>query len=98
VKDIQLLTVLVDSGELSDDEDKVFRSMLSQIDRDARQPKTLSKKQREWAESVYHKLGLDRDAPSENLYSTGQVKKPIGPLPVMGWEKFPKALKPANRR
>jgi hypothetical protein len=90
--------MLLNSGALSDEEDQAFRSMLSFIDADKRtNPRVLSSRQRSWAESVYKKLGLDKDEPSENLFSTGAVKKLAGPLPTMGWEKFPRPLKPPGR-
>ncbi len=97
MKDQALLAALLGSDKLTDDEDRAFRSMLSFIDSERRSVRTLSARQRAWAESVYKRLHLDEEEPSQNLYSTGAVPKPTGPLPQMGWEKFPKPLKPPGR-
>lgn len=98
MKDQAILAALLGSEKLSDDEERAFRSMLSLIDdTERRSPKMLTSRQRAWAESVYKRLHLDEEEPSQNLYSTGAVKKPAGPLPVMGWEKFPRPLKPPGR-
>lgn len=96
--DTTLLNMLLASDALSEDEERAFRSMLGFIESNHRAPKQLSSRQRAWAETVYKRLGLDKDEPSQNLYSTGSVKKPAGPLPQMGWEKFPRPLKPPPRK
>jgi len=66
-----MLTALLTCGKLSEEEESAFRSMLSQID-NAKQVKTLSSRQRQWAESVYAKLGLMDEEGSANLISSGK--------------------------
>lgn len=95
--DRSILTALLSCGALSDEEDSAFRGMLSYLESDKKgASRSLTTKQRQWAESVYARLHLDRDDPCQNLYSKG-VGHPTKPLPVYPWE-LNRPLKPPGRK
>jgi hypothetical protein len=71
-EDIKVLRALIKSDEVGEDESRIFADMYDKLER--RKGSCLSSPQREWAERVYYRLGLDREEPAENLVSTGKVK------------------------
>ncbi len=96
--DLSMLRALVDpdnTAELQDSEREAFNDMLGRIE--SGRGSMLSAKQREWVERVYLKLHLDASEPSENLFSSGKVKKPEGPPKVFPFETMPRPLKPPGR-
>jgi hypothetical protein len=96
MNDRSILTALLGCGALSDEEDSAFRGMLTYLEHDKRgAARTLSTRQRQWAEAVYARLHLDKDEPCKNLYSQG-VGHPTKPLPVYPWE-LNKPLRPPGR-
>jgi hypothetical protein len=88
------LSALLDSQKLTPDEERAFRDMMDQLE--AGGVARLSTKQREWVDRVYHKLQLDAEEGSANLFSSGKVKK-TGKETVYPWETGPKPLKPPGR-
>lgn len=92
VEDKQLLDTLLQEydHELQDNERESFQDMREYINGNS--IRTLSRKQRLWAEAVYKRV-----APTyENLVSSGAVKNVshIGPL---GYEMLPRPLRPPGR-
>lgn len=94
--DRSMLQALTDPDvRLQDNEREAFADMLAKLET-GRQIR-LSEKQRQWVEGVYLKLHLDAKEPSENLFSSGRVKPPTGPVKVFPFETMPKPLKPPGR-
>ena len=96
MNDKTLLASLLNSGKLSEEEEEVFRGMLERLDGNIRSIKTLSDRQRKWAEAVYTRLKLADDEPCKNLHSSGKIPKSNKPIPKFAWElNLP--LKPPGR-
>lgn len=88
----ETLQDLLDSGRLSDDETKAFTDMVET-------GRPLTKKQKEWAEKVSTRVGLDPGV--ANLASSGQV--PVTAADRKSLQEFltslgPKPLKPPGKR
>lgn len=86
------------SDKLTEDERNAFTDMLGRMESGS-SPK-LSPKQRLWAERIYLKLHLDAEEPSENLVSSGRVRRPKpeeGPVKVFPFETMHRPLKPPGR-
>lgn len=96
MNDKTILTALLNCGKLSEEEEEAFRGMLGRLDSDLRSTKTLSDRQRKWANMVYDRLGLKDEEPCKNLFSSGKVPKPTKPLPIYPWE-LNKPLKPPGK-
>jgi len=96
MNDKTILTALLNCGKLSEEEEEAFRGMLGRLDSDLRNTKTLSDRQRKWADAVYDRLKLKDEEPCQNLYSSGKVPKPSGRVPIFAWE-LNKPLKPPGR-
>src|SRR5512137_2292918 len=96
MNDKTILTALLNSGKLSEEEEEAFRGMLERLDSNSRNTKTLSDRQRKWANAVYTRLGLKDEEPCQNLYSSGKVPKPSKPIPVYPWE-LNRPLKPPGK-
>jgi hypothetical protein len=94
--DSQMLRMLLDDERLSDDE----RSSFEDMDRQLSNKGSLTRKQHQWVESRYKQLGLDAQEPSENLVSSGKVKKGGKSDVTLPWEVpgYVKPLKPPGRR
>jgi hypothetical protein len=98
--DLKILRALVrHTDDLDDGEADAFTGMFDRLD--SGRISSLSSAQREWAERVYYKLGLDREEPSENLVSTGQLK--VTEEERQSLQAFlstlgPRPLKPPGRR
>lgn len=96
--DLSMLRALTDPdhvSELQDSEREAFNDMLGRIE--SGRAVRLTEKQRTWVEGVYLKLHLDAKEPSENLFSSGKVKKPEGPVKVFPFETMARPLKPPGR-
>lgn len=96
MNDKTILTALLGSGKISEEEEDAFRSMLERLDLDPRGNKTLSDRQRKWANIVYDRLKLADEEPSKNLFSSGKVPKSSKPVPIFPWE-LNRPLKPPGR-
>jgi hypothetical protein len=70
IPDSKLLEDLVDSEKLSDEEEAALTQMLDDLTTGRFQK--LTPRQRDWAEGVHKRLGLDPG--TENLVSSGRVK------------------------
>ena len=94
--DAKILNDLLDSEKLTDEEETAFSEMLDSIN--SRRFQKLTTRQREWAEGVHERLGLDPGA--ANLVSSGQVK--VSEEQREGLQDFlgtlgPKRLRPPGR-
>ena len=94
----KLLTELIDSEKLSDEELEAFSGMLDDLT--SGKIKKLTPKQKDWAEGIHCKLNLDPG--TANLVSSGQVK--VTEAQKEDLKKFienavgPKRLKPPGRK
>jgi len=91
--DDEILTELLKCEELDEAAREAFESMRMRLP--MQKDRTLSYKQRNWANSVYEKLRPDLDEVA-NLVSSGKVPVPKN-LPTFEWEKN-KPLKPPGRK
>lgn len=97
MNDKTLLASLLNCGKLTEEEEEAFRGMLSHLDSDRRGSRTLSDRQRKWAQAVYERHKLDQEEPCQNLYSSGKVPKPDKPVTIYPWE-LNRPLKPPGRK
>lgn len=86
-----MLEALCNHEGLSDEESPAFLDMR----RRARAGFPLSKAQREWVERRYFVYELDAEEPSENLVSSGAVRKTSSV--VLPYEKLYRPLRPPGK-
>jgi len=97
--DRKVLQALVrHTDDLEDAEAQAFTDMFDRLESGRQQ--TMTPKQRDWAEKVYYKHGLEREEPAANLVSTGKVK--VTEAERKDLKKFldslgPRPLKPPSR-
>ncbi len=96
LSDTKLLEDLVESEKLSEEEEAAFSRMLDDLV--AGKFQKLTPRQRDWAEGVHKKLGLDPG--TENLISSGKLK--VTEEQRAGLQDFlgtlgPKKLRPPGR-
>lgn len=95
--DQELLSSLLESSKLTQDQTEAFERMLGDLK--AHRFPRLSKRQRDWAEDLHARLGLDPG--TENLVSSGKMS--VTADERKGLQEFiaslgPKHLKPPGRR
>jgi hypothetical protein len=93
--DLSMLEALAaNTDRLTSIEEEKFLNMLSALKHGHKQE--LSPDQRRWAENTYLRLQLDAEEPSENLVSSGKVKK-TSSTARYAFELQPKPLRPPGR-
>src|SRR5574343_296156 len=96
--DKAMLTALLTSGKLSEEEEGAFRSMLTRID-NGKQTTSLSSRQRQWIQAVYDRLGLADEEGSANLISSGKyVPTAAEMVKRYPWEMKKGPRKPPGRK
>jgi len=91
ISDLALLRAILEA-DISEYEREAFQQMFDRLD-EKREDRTLSIKQRQWAQDVHDRLGLE--TPCENLFSQG-IGHPSRPLPKYPWEQN-RPLRPPGR-
>lgn len=94
-----LRALLRNDDSLESKELEAFSGMWDRLDSGRIQ--TLTSRQREWVESVYFRLDLDKEEPAENLVSSGKVKvteKERESLKQFLDSLGPRPLKPPGRK
>lgn len=95
--DKRMLTELIESGRLNEEQEKAFTSMLEELEAGKRG--SLTGRQRDWVAGVHGRFGLDPG--TANLVSSGQVK--VTAQERKSLNQFlthlgPKPLKPPGRK
>ena len=95
LSDIELLSHLIESGDLTDSQRDAFQGMLARLR--AGRVKELTPSQRQWADGLYDKFDLQAEG-AKNLISSGQyVPTEEERNKKYDWELMKRPLKPPGR-
>lgn len=94
ITDKDLLSRLLESPKLREDEREAFGDMYDRLDN--KRIKNLSHRQRQWCETVYERMDLAGEESCANLFSRG-VGLPKKPLGKFAFEMLPLPDKPPGR-